>query len=254
MKRLIHLGAIAFLCAFITFTGQTNQAHAASSKAKSSVAKTQKSDAFVEFVKKRLEAKAKRAAKAKILKKKHIKKVSAKKSVRSKNKKPSLLARIFKGESKTRVDPRKGKKSSAKKRNQSSKKRYYKAKGGSKRYHSIIARHARANGVPLNLAKAVIRIESNFNPNARGGVGEIGLMQLRYNTARGVGYRGSKRALYNPETNIRYGMKYLGQARKLAGGSLCGTILKYNAGHGAKRMNPISANYCRKVKRVLAHY
>ena len=41
-------------------------------------------------------------------------------------------------------------------------------------------------------------------------------------------------------------------AHELGGGTTCGTILKYNAGHAAKRMNPVSAAYCSKVKRHLA--
>jgi soluble lytic murein transglycosylase-like protein len=118
-------------------------------------------------------------------------------------------------------------------------------------YGSIIIKHATANGVPVNLARAVIRIESNFRANARGRAGEVGLMQIKPSTARAMGYSGSVKGLYNPETNIKYGMKYLGLAQKLGGGSVCGTILKYNAGHGAKRMNKISAAYCSKVKRHL---
>jgi soluble lytic murein transglycosylase-like protein len=47
-------------------------------------------------------------------------------------------------------------------------------------------------------------------------------------------------------------MKYLAMAQKLGGGSTCGTILKYNAGHGATRMNPISAKYCSSVKAYMA--
>ena len=47
-------------------------------------------------------------------------------------------------------------------------------------------------------------------------------------------------------------MKYLAMAQQLRGGTTCGTILKYNAGHGAKRMNPVSAAYCCKVKAQLA--
>ncbi|MDZ7823692.1 MAG: lytic transglycosylase domain-containing protein [Ahrensia sp.] len=120
-----------------------------------------------------------------------------------------------------------------------------------KPYHSIIAKHAAANGVPVGLAHAVVFSESTYRANARGAAGEIGLMQLRLPTARLVGYTGSAKGLYNPDTNIRYGMKYLGQAHKLAGGNTCGTILRYNAGLGAKRMNPISANYCKKVARIL---
>ncbi|MCB1492189.1 MAG: lytic transglycosylase domain-containing protein, partial [Rhodobiaceae bacterium] len=81
--------------------------------------------------------------------------------------------------------------------------------------------------------------------------GEIGLMQIKPSTARMMGYRGSAKGLYNPETNIKYGMMYLAMAHKLGGGSTCGTILKYNAGHAAKRMNPVSKRYCGKVTRLM---
>lgn len=125
-----------------------------------------------------------------------------------------------------------------------------KGTGGSP-YSAIIAKYAAAEGVPVSLAHAVIRIESNYRANARGGAGEVGLMQIKPSTARGMGYSGSTKALYDPETNIRWGMKYLGRAYQLGGGDTCGTILRYNAGHGATRMNKISAAYCAKVKRHL---
>ena len=76
-------------------------------------------------------------------------------------------------------------------------------------------------------------------------------MQIKLATARLMGYRGSKQQLYDPETNIKYGMKYLGKAHKLSGGKTCGTILRYNAGHAAKRMNKISSRYCSKVKNII---
>ena len=97
----------------------------------------------------------------------------------------------------------------------------------------------------------MVRVESNYRPNARGSHGEIGLMQIKPATARMMGYRGSAKGLYDPDTNIKYGMKYLAAAHKLGGGSTCGTILKYNAGHGAKRMNPVSKAYCGKVQAIL---
>ncbi|MDR0253373.1 MAG: lytic transglycosylase domain-containing protein [Brucellaceae bacterium] len=121
------------------------------------------------------------------------------------------------------------------------------AKSG-KPYSSIIARYASSYGVPLSLAHAVVRHESNYQPNVRGSAGEIGLMQIKLGTARGLGYTGSAKGLYDPATNVQYGMKYLAMAQKLGGGTTCGTILKYNAGHGAKRMNPTSAKYCSNVK------
>lgn len=120
-----------------------------------------------------------------------------------------------------------------------------------RKYGLLVDRYARAYGVPVELAHAVIKVESNYRVDARGSAGEIGLMQIKPSTARMMGYSGSVKALYDPENNIKYGMAYLAKAHKLGGGSTCGTILKYNAGHGAKRMNPVSARYCAKVKRHL---
>jgi soluble lytic murein transglycosylase-like protein len=119
-------------------------------------------------------------------------------------------------------------------------------------YTTIVSRYAAAYGVPVSLAHAVISVESNYRPNIRGSAGEIGLMQIKPATARMMGYTGNTKGLFNPETNIKYGMKYLGLAHQLSGGTTCGTILRYNAGHAAKRMNPVSAAYCSKVKLRLA--
>ena len=119
-------------------------------------------------------------------------------------------------------------------------------------YTTLVSRYATSYGVPVSLAHAVIGIESNYRPDTRGRAGEVGLMQIKPATARMMGYTGSASGLFNPETNIKYGMKYLGLAHQLSGGTTCGTILRYNAGHGARRMNPVSAAYCSKVKRQLA--
>lgn len=116
---------------------------------------------------------------------------------------------------------------------------------------ALIAKHAKANGVPLGLAQAVVQIESRYNPRARGRAGEVGLMQIKPATARGMGYRGSVQGLYDPDTNLAWGMKYLAKARELGGGSICGTVLRYNAGHYAKRMNPTSSRYCAQVKTMI---
>ncbi|WP_374708640.1 lytic transglycosylase domain-containing protein [Shinella sp. CPCC 101442] len=118
-------------------------------------------------------------------------------------------------------------------------------------YSSLIQTYAKTYGVPVDLAHAVVRVESNFNPKARGSAGEIGLMQIKPATARMMGYRGNAKGLYDPETNIKFGMKYLAMAHDLGGGTTCGTILKYNAGHGAKRMNPVSKRYCGKVQSII---
>ena len=116
---------------------------------------------------------------------------------------------------------------------------------------SIVTRYAKAYGVPVALAHAVVKVESNFRPHVTGRAGEIGLMQIKPATARMMGYSGSAKGLYDPETNVKYGMKYLAKAHELGGGDTCATILRYNAGHAAKRMNRVSSAYCTKVKRVI---
>ena len=118
-------------------------------------------------------------------------------------------------------------------------------------YAGLITHYAKSFGVAPELADAVVRIESRYDPKARGRAGEIGLMQVKPSTARLMGYRGSVRGLYEPETNIRIGMKYLAEAQEAGDGTTCSTILKYNAGHGATRMNPISKHYCSLVLSAL---
>jgi soluble lytic murein transglycosylase-like protein len=129
-----------------------------------------------------------------------------------------------------------------------------KSKSDKSSIHTLVGKHARAAGVPVKLALAVVQVESNFNPSARGQSGEVGLMQIKPATARGIGYTGSIKALYNPNTNLAWGMKYLAEARRRGDGSVCGTVLKYNAGHYAKRMNKTSARYCGKVKLILRKF
>jgi soluble lytic murein transglycosylase-like protein len=127
-----------------------------------------------------------------------------------------------------------------------------KPKRGGNAYAAIIARHARENGIPLALASAVVQIESKFNPRVTGRAGEIGLMQIKLQSARAMGYTGSRAGLYDPETNIKYGMLYLAGAHKLGGGSTCGTILKYQGGHYAKRMQASTRQYCARVQKLMA--
>lgn len=123
--------------------------------------------------------------------------------------------------------------------------------GGSAAVRSLIARHAANNGVPGALADAVVRIESRYNPAARNGP-NLGLGQISHRTAKGLGYRGSPGGLLVAETNLTYSMRYLGQAYRLAGGDICGTIMRYQGGHGARRMSAANRVYCTKVRSIMA--
>ncbi|WP_188409527.1 lytic transglycosylase domain-containing protein [Agaricicola taiwanensis] len=126
------------------------------------------------------------------------------------------------------------------------------APAGSESLRAMVARHAAANGVPYNLAHGVIMVESRYNARATGPGGYIGLMQLSYRTAKGMGYSGTRAGLYDPDTNLRYGMKYLGGALRLAGGSTCGAVSKYQGGHGVKGVTRAGSVYCAKVRKHIA--
>lgn len=117
----------------------------------------------------------------------------------------------------------------------------------------LIERHARAYGIPVALADAVVRVESRYNPSARNGP-YLGLSQIHLNTARAVGYGGGSQGLMDADTNLRYGMKYLAMAYRLAGGDTCRTILKYQAGHRAERMTSHAARYCSRVRTMMAAF
>jgi soluble lytic murein transglycosylase-like protein len=118
-------------------------------------------------------------------------------------------------------------------------------------YDALIARYAEENGVPVELAHAVIELESGYNARATGR-GTIGLMQIKPATAAGIGYRGPAAGLYDPATNLEWGMKYLGGAYELGGGDICGTALRYQGGHRATRATASTNRYCASLKALMA--
>lgn len=123
---------------------------------------------------------------------------------------------------------------------------------GRKRFLPLIAAEARAHGLPPEVADAVARVESSYNPAAVGSSGERGMMQVMPPTAAMLGFKGSLDQLADPATNIRLGVTYLAGAWKLTGGDLCRTLMKYRAGHNEERMSALSVEYCRRAKSHLA--
>jgi hypothetical protein len=95
---------------------------------------------------------------------------------------------------------------------------------------SMIARHAAANGLPVELVHRVVTRESGYNPRARSG-GNLGLMQIKYATARGVGYAGPASGLMDPETNLTYAVRYLAGAYHAAGGNANRAVALYASGY-----------------------
>jgi soluble lytic murein transglycosylase-like protein len=96
---------------------------------------------------------------------------------------------------------------------------------------ALIARHAAANGLPESLVRRVVTRESGYNPRARNASGALGLMQIKYATARGVGYSGSASGLLDAETNLTYAVKYLAGAFQAAGGNANRAVALYQTGY-----------------------
>jgi soluble lytic murein transglycosylase-like protein len=75
----------------------------------------------------------------------------------------------------------------------------------SRAYDDLIFEHSRLNGVRADLVRAVVQVESAFDPNARSPKGAMGLMQLMPATMRQFGVKDA----YNPVENVRAGVAYL---------------------------------------------
>ena len=83
-------------------------------------------------------------------------------------------------------------------------------------HDDLIAKHATAHGVPEQLIRRVITIESRGNPSVING-DNYGLMQIRLGTARAMGYQGHPAGLLDADTNMTYAVKYLAGAYRAAG-------------------------------------
>ncbi len=101
---------------------------------------------------------------------------------------------------------------------------------------AMIKSQAPHYGVPTWFALKIAKIESGYNPLVTGSVGEIGVFQMKCQTARGIGFSGSCSALYNPATNVRYGLKYLSMAVRSSHGNLRMAASKQNGGLGRKHL------------------
>jgi soluble lytic murein transglycosylase-like protein len=96
-------------------------------------------------------------------------------------------------------------------------------------FDDAIEEHASAQGVSPDLVRAVIQVESAFNPQAISPKGAMGLMQLMPATARELGVENP----FLPEENIRGGVAYLRQLLDRYDRNVELALAAYNAGPGS---------------------
>jgi soluble lytic murein transglycosylase-like protein len=101
----------------------------------------------------------------------------------------------------------------------------------------LIAKYAAIYSVPESLVRRVVARESGFNPAARNGP-YLGLMQIRHDTAKSMGYRGEATGLLDAETNLKYAVKYLRGAYMVGGYYADAAVRFYSRGYyyDAKRL------------------
>jgi len=96
-------------------------------------------------------------------------------------------------------------------------------------YEHLISEHSRLNGVRSDLVRAVMQVESAFNPYAISPKGAMGLMQLMPATMRQYGVLNA----FNPAENVRAGVAYLRDLLDRYSNNEELALAAYNAGPGA---------------------
>jgi soluble lytic murein transglycosylase-like protein len=119
----------------------------------------------------------------------------------------------------------------------------------------IISRASQKYGVDAGLIRAVIKAESNFNPQAVSHAGARGLMQLMPATARSLGVTDS----FDPEQNVMGGTRFLKDMLQRYNGDVDAALAAYNWGPGnvdkrPDRLPHETRDYLARVKQLYASY
>ena len=122
----------------------------------------------------------------------------------------------------------------------------------------LVAAEAQQIGVPVALALAVARAESNFDPRAHSHKGARGVMQVMPNTAIGD-YGIHPDLLWKPRINIRLGLHFLKRLIRRYRGRVDLALSYYNGGASVgdwprARIIPATYPYLRRVQQYRLDY
>lgn len=88
--------------------------------------------------------------------------------------------------------------------------------------------------IPPGLLSALCYVESTHNPAAihhdDGNSDSLGVCQIKLETAKALGFKGSKTELMKPEVNVKYAAKYLRKQLNRYGGDTPRAVAAYNTG------------------------
>lgn len=119
----------------------------------------------------------------------------------------------------------------------------------SKSIDDIITEKAKKFGLDNKLLKSIVKVESNYKPDAVSSKGAKGLMQLMPETAKNLGVKN----VFSPEENIEGGAKYFKNLMKKYDNNLDLALAAYNSGPntvdsvGGVPNYPETKNYVQKV-------
>jgi soluble lytic murein transglycosylase-like protein len=111
----------------------------------------------------------------------------------------------------------------------------------------------KTNDLPDNLLSALCYVESAHKPNAvhkdDGGGNSLGICQIKLDTAKTMGFKGTEKDLMVPKTNIKYAGKYLKKQLLRYKHDVRKAVAAYNAGsyRENKKKQCINSSYVRKV-------
>lgn len=120
--------------------------------------------------------------------------------------------------------------------------------------NAAIDEAAKRHNVDPNLVRSVIKVESNFNPNAVSRKGAMGLMQLMPATARSLNVSNP----FDPQQNVDAGVRHLRKLLDSYGGDVSLSLAAYNAGAGAVARSAgvpqfgETRNYVRRITQLYA--
>ncbi len=119
------------------------------------------------------------------------------------------------------------------------------------RIYSAVDKYSKEYGVDTKLVLAIIKQESNFNPNAESHAGAKGLMQLMDFNSEAYGITNP----YDIEQNIRGGVKHIKMCLDMFNGNTEMALMAYNAGQGTmERRGVTSIEHLYKMPQETQNY